>query len=110
MNQKQLLNIVNKQHDFFFAGTPKKITFRVKQLNILKKAIEENEDKILEALELDLGKPATEAYTTEIAVVLHEIDYALKKIKSWAKPKKVCTPFMLFPGSVLFIRNPMGVY
>lgn len=108
MNQKQLLNIVNKQHDFFFAGTPKKITFRVKQLNILKKAIEENEDKILEALELDLGKPATEAYTTEIAVVLHEIDYALKKIKSWAKPKKVCTPFMLFPGSSYIYPEPYG--
>ena len=108
MNQKQLLNIVNKQHDFFFAGTPKEITFRVKQLNILKKAIEENEDKILEALELDLGKPAIEAYTTEIAIALHEIDYALKKIKSWAKPKKVRTPFMLFPGSSYIYPEPYG--
>ena len=108
MDQKQLINIANKQRDFFFAGTTKEIAFRVKQLYVFKKAIEENEEKILGALKLDLGKPEIDAYTSEIAPILQEIDYALKKIKSWDKPKKVSTPFMLFPGSSYIYPEPYG--
>jgi len=108
MNQKQLVDIINEQRDFFFTGATKEIVFRVKQLNILKKAIEDNEEKILEALKSDLGKPKTEAYVSEIAPTLQEIDYALKKIKLWAEPKKVSTPWILFPASSYIYQEPYG--
>ena len=39
-----------------------------------------------------MNKPPLEAYTSERGMILNEIDYAVKNIKSWSKPKKVKTP------------------
>ena len=108
MDQQQLKTITNKQRDFFFSGDTKETTFRIKQLKILKKAIEDNEEEILNALKSDLGKPETEAYVSEIAALLGEIDYALKNIKKWNKPKKVRTPFLFFPASSYIYQEPYG--
>lgn len=108
MIQQQLQTIANKQKVFFFAGATKEIPFRIKQLEILKKAIINNEGKILNALKLDLGKPETEAYVSEISPVLKEIDLAIKNIKKWNKPQKVPTPLMLFPASSYIYKEPYG--
>lgn len=111
MNQKQtfdIATIANKQHDFIFTGLPKEVAFRIKNLKVLKKAIENNEKKILAALKSDLGKPKMEAYFSEIAFTLQDIDYALRKIKSWSKPQKVPTPFVLFPSVSYIYPEPYG--
>jgi acyl-CoA reductase-like NAD-dependent aldehyde dehydrogenase len=106
--QKGLENISSRQRDFFFNRGPKELAFRVQQLKTLKKAIEEHEQQILDALKRDLNKPKTEAYVSEIAPVIKEIDYALKNLGSWVKPKKVRTPFLLFPGSSHIYSEPYG--
>jgi len=108
MNQQQIQTIAIKQRDFFFTGATKEISFRVKQLIILKKAIESNEKKILDALKLDLRKPETGAYISEIALILREINFALKNIETWNKPKKVRNPLMLFPASSYIYQEPYG--
>jgi aldehyde dehydrogenase (NAD+) len=69
-SQKELDNIANQQRDFFFTGRPKEPGFRAQQVRRLKKAIEENERHILEALNRDLSKPETKAYVIEIAPVI----------------------------------------
>jgi aldehyde dehydrogenase (NAD+) len=106
--QKGLENIASQQRDFFFNRGPKEPAFRAQQLKALKKAIEKNEQQILEALKRDLNKPETEAYVSEIAPVIKEIDCALKNLTSWVKPKKVRTPFLLFPGSSHIYSEPYG--
>ncbi len=35
-----------------------------------------------------MNKPPFEAFGAEIGVVLSEIDYVVKRLKSWAKPEK----------------------
>jgi acyl-CoA reductase-like NAD-dependent aldehyde dehydrogenase len=107
-SQKELENIASQQRDFFFNRGPKETAFRIKQFNRLKKAIEESEQHILKALKRDLNKPETEAYVSEIAPVIKEIDYALKNLSSWVKAKKVRTPFLLFPGSSHIYSEPYG--
>jgi len=105
---EKIKNIANEQKDFFATNKTKDISFRLKQLEILKKAIEANEDKIIKAVKADLGRNETEAYISEIAPVLSEIDYAVKNIKKWAKAKKVKTPFILFPAKSYVYPEPYG--
>lgn len=85
------------------------INFRIGELKKFKSAILEYEDKITEALRADLHKSAEEAYLTEISIVIQEIDHHIGKLKKWAIPKKVRTPFHLLPSSGRIIYEPLGV-
>ena len=108
LEQLAVDDIIHKQRDFFQTGTTKDVGFRVQQLNTLKQAVIEHEPDIVEALRADLNKPEFEAYATEIWV-RREIDYALKHIKSWTKPKKVTIPIEQFPGAARIYPEPLGV-
>jgi len=111
MNQKQtfdIADIANKQRAFLFTGVSREIAFRIENLKALKKTIENNEKKILAALKSDLGKSEIEAYVSEIAPVLQEIDYTLRKIKSWVKPQKVHAPLISFPAVSYIYPEPYG--
>lgn len=57
-------------------------------LRKLKSILIENEAAFLQALQADLGKSQMEGYTSEIAVLLNEIDYILGQLNKWTKPKK----------------------
>jgi hypothetical protein len=59
--QKGLENIASRQRDFIFNRGPKELGYRVQQLKTLKKAIEEHEQQILDALKRDLNKPVAES-------------------------------------------------
>ncbi|HLQ82992.1 MAG TPA: aldehyde dehydrogenase family protein [Pseudogracilibacillus sp.] len=56
-------------------------------LKQLKHMLIEEEFIFLEALKIDLKKSAFEAYASEFAVLLNEIDYVLKNIDKWSKEK-----------------------
>ena len=101
--------IIDEQRSFFKTGQTKNIEFRIHNLKKLREAIKENEDAILAGLKNDLSKSKYEGYLTEIGIVLDEIRYALKRIKSWARPKRVRTPFVHFPASSHVYPEPYGV-
>ena len=46
----------------------------------------------LDALAADLGKPRLEAWATDIAIVINEID-CLRHLAGWMKPERVWTPW-----------------
>jgi aldehyde dehydrogenase (NAD+) len=101
--------IFDLQKNYFKLHETKDINFRIRQLEILKCAIESYEKKIIEALKLDLGKSEFETYETEIAIVLSEIKHVKKDLKKWAKPKKVKRS-LSSPTSKNFIYSqPYGV-
>ncbi len=101
--------ILTKQRDFFATGTTREVQFRIQQLRLLAEAIEQYEHQILQALQADLNKPVFEVYATEILMVQQEISYALKHIKSWAKPQKVSTGLMQFRAVNYIYTEPPGV-
>ncbi|MFB2891515.1 aldehyde dehydrogenase [Aerosakkonemataceae cyanobacterium BLCC-F50] len=101
-------DILQQQRKFFSTGKTKDIAFRLTQLKNLKQAILDNKDEIISALKADLKKPTFEAYVLEIGV-LKEIDYAIKNLKNWTKPKKVATPLEQLPGSAFIYPEPLGV-
>lgn len=100
---------IQRQKEFFATGKTKGLSFRLEQLRKLKKGIKDYESKILETLRQDLNKSELDAYLTEIGIVYEEINYVLKHLKSWARPKRVKTAISHI-GSVGHIyHEPYGV-
>jgi acyl-CoA reductase-like NAD-dependent aldehyde dehydrogenase len=102
------MEIINKQRDFFKNGKTKDVGFRLTQLKKLKQLITENQEAIIKTLAADLNKPEFESYATEIGSI-KEIDYAIKNISNWTKPKKVAVSWDLFPYSAKIYPEPLGL-
>lgn len=102
-------NQVKAHHTFFATQQSKSVNYRLQQLKKLKKAVLKFQPKIEKALWLDLHKSPEEAYLTETSIVLNEIDYHIKHLKRWAKPKRVSTPLFVLPSSSRLIHEPYGV-
>ncbi|SES68199.1 aldehyde dehydrogenase (NAD+) [Salinibacillus kushneri] len=102
-------SLIRKQREFFRSGKTKEVSFRMEMLQKLKKAIQENEKEIMNVLKIDLNKSAFDAYSTEIGIVLEEIGFTLKRLRSWIKPKRVKTPITHFGSSSYVYAEPYGV-
>ena len=99
--------LVNQQREFFQSGETQSIDFRLSQLKLLRKAILEHQELIIDATKSDLGRPSFEAYF-EIAT-LSEIKLAIKKLKNWMRPHRVQTPLEQFPSTAWIQPEPLGV-
>lgn len=102
-------SLVKSQRDFFITGQTRDLDFRIRALKTLETMIAENEEKIYQALYDDLSKSKTEAYTTEIGLVLEEIDYFIKNLPKLAKRKRVRTPLLAFPARSYIYKEPYGL-
>lgn len=67
------------------------------------------EKDILLALQTDLGKPAMEAWGSEISLVADEITAALAGLASWNKPERVGISVIHQPGEGIVYWEPLGV-
>lgn len=61
---------------------------RMQLLQRMKRMLINNEAAFLQALNKDLGKSQVEGYASELAILLNEIDFTLRRFKKWAKEKK----------------------
>ena len=75
-------NIINKQRQFYNKGKTNSYEFRIRALNRLEYGIHKYEKQFYKALRQDLNKSPYESYMTEIAMVLNEIRYVKKHLKS----------------------------
>ena len=78
------------------------------QLRQLRTLFTEQEEHLVDALVADVGKPRIEAYTTEIAFTINEIDHTLKHLDAWTKPSKVKVPITFKPGTATLRPEPLG--
>jgi aldehyde dehydrogenase (NAD+) len=81
MNAFEIQDLYNKQKAYFNSGATRSYEFRRKQLVLLKQIIKQNEQAILDALALDMHKPAFEAFLSEIGFVYQEINMTLSNLK-----------------------------
>ncbi len=102
-------NWVKWQQRFFQTGQTLSLELRKQFLLELKMRLKENETRFLAALEQDLGKSSHEAYMTEIGVIYEEIDFTLKNLQKWVKPKKVPTPMTHIGAKSSIHSDPYGV-
>lgn len=100
--------VLAAQRAFFETGATRAVAFRRDALLRLRAALVAHEAQLLEALHEDLGRPATEAYASECGFVLGELDFALRRLAGWTRPRKVRTPPLLFPARSWIVPEPYG--
>lgn len=108
-NSNAIQSLVERQHEFFLSQQTKPISWRIMQLQRLKRALKDHEQDLYEAFWSDLHKSDAEAYLTEISIVVKEINSHIKHLRRWAKPKRVSTPIYLWPSKSRIITEPLGV-
>ena len=104
----EIRNTLAAQEQLFKSGRTRDLNFRLENLTRLKKGIIENEAAIMAALKADLSKSPYESYLTEVGVVLDEIRLVRRRLKSWARPRRVKTPFPLWFASSRIYCEPYG--
>lgn len=107
--REKIENKIQKLYKTTNSGILKDVNSRLNYLKKLRSAIIHNQHKIELALYEDLKKSPQEAFLTEIAMVLKEVNLHISKLKKWAKPKKVSTPIYINPSRSRIIYEPMGV-
>lgn len=98
-----------EMRDFFATGATRDVAFRRDALTKLKAYLKANEQRVLDALHADLGKAPFEGYATELGIVYDEINLCLKRLSSWAKPRRVRTPLVHFHSTSKVYPSPLGV-
>jgi aldehyde dehydrogenase (NAD+) len=101
-------DILQQQKTFFNSHATKDLDFRKAQLQKLKKVVKSNEKLLYDAIYQDFGKSEFETFGTEISFIYKDIDYYLKNLKSFAKPKSVLTNIVNQMGSSKIIFEPLG--
>lgn len=109
MTEQKIKKIVEKQRDFFLTGATLEVAFRIQALKNLKSCILKYESDIHAALKQDLGKSNFEGYMCETGLVLSEISYMQKHIRSFTKEKTVHTPLAQFHSRSFKKPSPYGV-
>ena len=107
-NVDRIPDIVNELREGFRSGVLRTVEARAAALKRLRSLLVEQEDRLIDALVADVGKPRIEAYTTEIAFTINEIDHTLKHLSTWTKPGKVRVPLTFKPGSARLHPDPLG--
>jgi len=103
-----MLEILNKQKEYFNTGKTIDIDFRLAQLKKLKSQIEIYYDQICSAFAKDLNKLEFDVVSTELGLTMNELNYMLSHLKKLAKPQRVKTSFINFPAKGYKVHNPYG--
>lgn len=99
---------ITRQRTFFSTDVTKDVAFRVTQLERLHRVIRDNEEALCDAIYADFGKSPYETYITELTLFYHEVKLAIRKLKSWSKPKRVRTGLVNFPAHSYIQPEPLG--
>jgi aldehyde dehydrogenase (NAD+) len=105
----EIPKLVAKLRETFDSGRTRPVEWRRRQLQRMKVMLEEREADFLDALAADLGKPRLEGWASDIAVVINEIEHALRHLAAWMKPERAWTPLAQRPGRATVRPEPFGV-
>lgn len=107
--EKQIVDIVVQQRNFFKTNATKNYESRIKNLKKLKATLIKYESRLHSALKQDLGKPEFESYLSETGFSLFDISESISSLKKWMKPKWTLTSMLTQPGSSRIYYSPLGV-
>ena len=108
MEKEEIGLILESQRKFFATGKTLDIGYRIEILKKLKSLIVQHEQEIKDALWKDFHKPQFEVIATESRFVLKELNLAIRKLRNWAKPRKVRTPLVHFIARSYITSQPYG--
>ena len=82
-------------------------SWRKNALLSMKRMLLENKDAFCEALRMDLGKHPVEAWLVEGNGPIDEVNFVLKRLRSWMQPTKVASPIHMTIGFSQVSRVPL---
>lgn len=82
---------------------------RIALLKRFKKEITAKRQSLHDAMWEDFRKPSAEVDLTEIYTVTSEIDFTIKRLAAWMRPKKVETPITMLGASSKIVYEPKGM-
>ena len=87
ISDKFHLEDIYKLKDTVLTGKTEDIKWRIQNINLVSKLLDDNKKEIIKSLFVDLGKSEIEGLS-EILLVKEEISLINKKLDSWMRPKK----------------------
>lgn len=100
--------LLAQHRTFFESQKTKEVDFRKKYLKKLLAEIILQEDAICDALYADFKKPKFETLAAETQFVMAELKSAIRKLNTWAKPKRVSGTLLNWPSSDYMYKEPYG--
>jgi aldehyde dehydrogenase (NAD+) len=102
-------DLLANQRQYFKAQHTKSLAARKTALQRFKQLLQENEAKIYAAVHADFQKSEHEAFLTEWAILIKDIDEALGALPKWMKAQRVRTNLVNLPGKSYMVPEPLGV-
>nr|WP_305069663.1 aldehyde dehydrogenase family protein [Flavobacterium covae] len=84
------------------------VSQRKKVLSKLLDNLVKYETDMQDALYKDFKKPRFESMISETEYIINELRYTIKKLDSWAKPKRVFPSLLNFPSADYLYSEPYG--
>lgn len=100
-------DLLRRQRAYWASGATRSLDFRLDRLKALRAAIVTYQADIIDAVKQDLGRPEFEGYF-EVGAI-SELDYVIKHLRRWVKPRKASLPLSQLPGSAWVQPEPRGV-
>lgn len=100
---------VSRLRAVFESGGTLPVEARLRVLRRLRTRLRERKEELLAALHADLGKSRCEGYMSELAPVLSEISYFLRRLPRLAAKKRVRASLSQFPATCFTLPSPYGV-
>ncbi|XP_053801028.1 aldehyde dehydrogenase family 3 member B1-like [Vidua chalybeata] len=93
----------------WLSGKTRPMEYRVAQLEALGRFLDDKKQEILEATELDMGKPSFEAFFSEILLCKNELNVTLNNLSHWMKDEHVDKNLVMQLDSAFIRKDPYGV-
>lgn len=101
--------VVDRLRATFATGRTRSVDWRLEQLRGLARLLDERESAIAAALASDLGRSAHDAWFGDVAPTKGEVEFAIRHLHRWVRPKRVSVPLAVRPGRASYRYEPLGV-
>lgn len=101
--------IIQTQRAYFRSQRTKPTPERKALLKQFKKMLVENEQQLYKAVHADFGKSEHEAFLTEVAILIKDVEEAQRSLNKWTQAQRVPTNLVNLPGRSSIVPEPLGV-
>jgi coniferyl-aldehyde dehydrogenase len=105
----RLRRLFDTQRTAFMAAPMPDLAARRADLKRLKEVLIANRERFVVALSADFGGRAGPETMAEILVVVHHINYCLRRLKRWMKPQRRGTSLLMATTKAMVYFQPLGV-
>jgi len=106
--QEEIEEVFRQQQEYQWVLRNTTYRERKAKLKMLREAILDHQDEIREVVYRDFKKPVAEVDTSEILIVIMEINHAIRNLRKWMKPHPVSNPLLYFGFRSWYKYEPRG--